>query len=654
MVQITINQQRIDVPEGMTVMQAADSAGIRIPRLCAHKALTPFGGCRLCVVEVEGMRVPMASCTLPVSEGMVVETETESLKKSRQFVLTMLFSERNHFCPFCQVSGGDCELQNAAYHEEMTHWPIQPGWNEFPVDTSHPYFVLDNNRCILCRRCVSACAEMAGNFTLSVADRGAKSMIVADTDIPLGESSCIKCGSCAQVCPTGALIDRFSAYQSHDRNLEETSSVCVGCSVGCAVKVMTRDNRLVRIEGDWDGAVNGGVLCELGRYIPLTESRPRLTTPLARKNGSLEPVSWDEALTLAQSRLQSGSLAALASTRLSVEALTAFKELFETKLAAQLTTTLEEGRATSATAKYAERVGNFEGRLDLLQTADVVLCVGADINRHHQVAGFLFKRNLNNGANLIVIDSAETTLAERARFVLAPKADATQTLILALQAVIAKEGLERKSLALADVESRVEKAVAECGVSAEALTQSARLLASAITPVILYGEADEATVEALHQLAVQIAATDEERNGILALKGGANSQAASLLGLERPFRLAGGETLYLALSDDALPQALADEIRKAEFVVAQASYESEVAEIADLVLPVGIWAEESGHFVNLDGRVQKAQKALDAPNEIPDNLNLLNQIAERMNITLNADWREAVRQRNVGAELRIL
>ena len=149
MVQITINGKQIEVPEGTTVLRAAETAGINIPRLCDHKELTPYGGCRLCIVEVQGVRVPMASCTLPVSNGMVVNTETEALKKSRKFVLSMLFSERNHFCPFCQVSGGDCELQNAAYAEEMTHWPIQPGWDNFVVDTSHPYFVLDNNRCIL-------------------------------------------------------------------------------------------------------------------------------------------------------------------------------------------------------------------------------------------------------------------------------------------------------------------------------------------------------------------------------------------------------------------------------------------------------------------------------------------------------------------------
>ena len=291
MVQITINGKQIEVPEGTTVLRAAEMAGINIPRLCDHKELTPYGGCRLCIVEVQGVRVPMASCTLPVNNGMVVNTDTEALRKSRKFILSMLFSERNHFCPFCQVSGGDCELQNAAYAEEMTHWPIQPGWNNFVVDTSQPYFVLDNNRCILCRRCVRACAEMTGNFTLSVAERGAKSMIVADTDVSLGESSCIKCGSCVQVCPTGALIDRSSAYQSHKRDLSEIKSICTGCSVGCSIKVLVRDNRIVRIEGDWEGSVNRGVLCEHGRYDPITDARRRITTPLMKKNGRLEPVS---------------------------------------------------------------------------------------------------------------------------------------------------------------------------------------------------------------------------------------------------------------------------------------------------------------------------------------------------------------------------
>ena len=168
MINFTLNNLELEVPDGTTVLQAARANGITIPTLCDHPDLTPYGGCRLCVVEVEGFRTIQASCTLPAGNGMVVHTNTPALQESRQFVLSMLFSERNHFCPFCQVSGGDCELQNSAYDQGMTHWPIQPQWNTFPVDTSHPYYVLDNNRCILCRRCVRACGEMVGNFTLAI------------------------------------------------------------------------------------------------------------------------------------------------------------------------------------------------------------------------------------------------------------------------------------------------------------------------------------------------------------------------------------------------------------------------------------------------------------------------------------------------------
>ena len=657
MVQITINKQQIDVPEGTTVLRAAEMAGINIPRLCDHKELTPYGGCRLCIVEVQGIRVPMASCTLPVSNGMVVETETEALKKSRKFVLSMLFSERNHFCPFCQVSGGDCELQNAAYHEEMTHWPIQPGWNDFPVDTSHTYFVLDNNRCILCRRCVRACAEMAGNFTLSVAERGAKSMIVADTDVPLGESTCIKCGSCVQVCPTGALIDRTSAYQSHDTNLQEIKSFCVGCSVGCSIKIMVRDNRIVRIEGDWDGPVNHGVMCQHGRYDTTNETRIRLTTPMMKKNGKLEPVSWDEALKAVQEKMQKEkSIAALASTRLSAETLAAFKDLFESKLHSKLVTSIEEGVPTAAVAKFAESHEGFEGKLDALKTADTVLCVGANVNRSHMVAGFLFKRNLNAGVNLINIDPDETSLDEIARLALKPKAGSDQTLILALQAVIAKEELERKSLNIKDADARIKKAVAETGVSEADLTKAARLLAHAISPIIVFGKGvtaqrDEKLIEALYQLAVQVGAVDGERSNILSLKGEANSQSASLMGLEQPFNPNGEKVTYIAVGDDYVAKKLVEKAAKSPYLVVQASYESKLTEQADVVLPVSIWAEQEGHYINLDGRIRKTEKAVTAPENVRDNLDVLTDLAKRMKLTLDADWKKSIRERKSSVSL---
>ena len=649
MVQITINGKQMEVPEGTTVLRAAEMAGIYIPRLCDHKELTPYGGCRLCIVEVQGVRVPMASCTLPVNNGMVVNTETEALKKSRKFVLSMLFSERNHFCPFCQVSGGDCELQNAAYHEEMTHWPIQPGWNNFVVDTSHPYFVLDNNRCILCRRCVRACAEMAGNFTLSVAERGAKSLIVADTDVPLGESTCIKCGSCVQVCPTGAIIDRTSAYQLHDRDLTEVKSICNGCSVGCSIKLMVHGNRIVRIEGDWDGSVNRGVICEHGRYDAVGESRKRITTPMMKKNGKLEPVSWEEALQTVSTKLaplasDRDGIAAIASTRLSAETLTAFKDLFARN---QLVTSLEEGMPTGSVTKFAEKQGAFEGKLDVLRTADTVLCMGANVGSTHMVAGFLFKRNMPKGTRVINISPEEDALDEVANLRLKNKPGSDLALILGLQAIIVKEGLERRPLNIPDVDARIEEAVRVTGLSLDQLSKAARILANSITPVILFGKGitaqrDECIVEELYNLAVLVGAVDSERAGLLSIKGETNSLTAALLGLDQVFELNGQKAVYVALGDGFVSQSFVERVSRAPYLVVQASYESKLTAQADVVLPVTIWSEQEGTYINLDGRIQKSEKVLAAPETVRDNLAVLNELAAQMNISLDNSWREAI------------
>jgi formate dehydrogenase major subunit len=660
MVQLTINGKQVEAPEGTTVLRAAQMAGIHIPTLCDHKELTPYGGCRLCIVDVEGARVPMASCTLPVNNGMVVHTDSDAIRKSREFILSMLFSERNHFCPFCQVSGGDCELQNAAYHEEMTYWPIQPGWSNFAVDTSHPYFILDNNRCILCRRCVRACGEMVGNFTLSVAERGAASIVVADTDVPLGESTCIKCGTCVQVCPTGALIDRVSAYQGHDTNLDEIKSICVGCSVGCSTKIMVRNNRIVRIEGDWEGAVNHGLLCEHGRYDPATESRKRITTPQIRKNGKLEPVSWEEALSTVANKLQplagENGVAAIASTRLSAETLTAFKELFANKFHSTLVTTLEEGVPTASVTSFVEKHEAFEGKLDVLRNADTVLCIGANIQHSHMVAGFMFKRNLSKGTRLINIDPESSELDYMANVALKTKPGSDLALIKGLQAVIVKEGLGRAPLNVTDADSLIEKAVSAAGVSHEELKQTEQLLARSISPVILFGKGitaqrDEALVEELYNLAVLVGAVDSERHGLISLKGESNSLTATLLGLDTAFNLNGQQAVYVALGDDYVSKSFMERVSKAPYLVAQACYESKLTEKADVVLPVTIWAEQEGHHINLDGRIQTAQKAINAPENVRDSLAVLNEIATRTNVTMELDWQKAILARKSSVSL---
>ena len=215
-VQITINGQEIAAQAGQTILQAAREAGIDIPTLCEHPQLEPIGACRICLVEVEKQRTLQPACTFKISEGMVVHTESEKVVESRKFVLELLFSERNHYCMYCQMSG-DCELQNLGYRYGLDSWQYPRPYTPLSVDATRQYFVMDHNRCILCRRCIRACQELVGNYTLGLGGRGANSMIVADMDVPFGNSSCISCGTCLQVCPTGALMDRHSAYRGREK-----------------------------------------------------------------------------------------------------------------------------------------------------------------------------------------------------------------------------------------------------------------------------------------------------------------------------------------------------------------------------------------------------------------------------------------------------
>ncbi|HSJ88268.1 MAG TPA: molybdopterin-dependent oxidoreductase, partial [Anaerolineales bacterium] len=416
-----------------------------------------------------------------------------------------------------------------------------------------------------------------------------------------------------------------------------------------SIKIMVRDNRIVRIEGDWEGSVNHGVLCEHGRYDAVKESRKRITTPLQRKNGKLEPVSWNEALKEVASKLQplasqKDGLAAIASTRLPAETLTAFKDLFA---GSQLVTSVEEGMPTAASTQFAEKQGTFEGRLDVLRTADTVFCVGANLSRSHMVAGFMFKRNLPKGTRLISVDPEETQLDELANISIRNRPGSDLALIQGFQAIIVKEGLGRVSLAIPDPEARIDGAIRETGISLEQLTQTARALANSITPVILFGKGitaqrDQCLVEELHKLAVLIGAVDNERAGLLSIKGEANSQTAALLGLDQVLELIGQKAVYVALGDDYISKSLVERVSKAPYLVVQASYESKLTEQADVVLPVTTWAEQEGHYISLDGRIQKAEKALVAPENVRDNLAVLSELATRMNMSLETDWRQAI------------
>jgi len=395
-VHVTIDDKEVSVPANSTILDVAEAANIDIPTLCAHPAIEPIGACRMCLVEVEKQRVLQPACTFPVSEGMVVHTKSEKVLEARRFILQLLFSERNHFCMFCQMSGS-CELQDLAYESGLDHWEFDRAFPKLSVDASRKFFVMDHNRCILCRRCIRVCDELVGNNTLGLKGRGADTMIIADMDVPFGVSSCVSCGNCLQVCPTGALMDRASAYMGSTEEITRVKSRCMACSVGCGVELIIRDNRVIRVEGDWDAEPNHGLLCEAGRFTLMHDRRHRLRKPLVKGADGLSEVDWEQALSQVAAQFQDAGddLCSIVSGYVTTEAAKALEGIPGKK-------TLLGGVSSDGASEP----------LSVLDEADLYIVVGVDLTVDYQVAGFAIKRSTRHrGARLLLLDEGENGLA---------------------------------------------------------------------------------------------------------------------------------------------------------------------------------------------------------------------------------------------------
>ena len=209
---LTIDGKQVKGQEGDTVLDICQANDIDVPTLCHMNGLSDVGACRMCVVDIEGERRPVPSCTYPARDGLVVKTNSDELERYRRQILELMFSERNHFCMFCEQSG-DCELQKLAYRYRMDNVRYPYCFPTLPVDAVSDYLVIDHNRCVLCGRCVRVCGEIAANYTLDFSGRGWRTVVAADLEQPLAESSCVTCGACVQACPTGAIFSKTSLYR---------------------------------------------------------------------------------------------------------------------------------------------------------------------------------------------------------------------------------------------------------------------------------------------------------------------------------------------------------------------------------------------------------------------------------------------------------
>jgi predicted molibdopterin-dependent oxidoreductase YjgC len=296
-INLTIDGVRVEVPEGSTVLEAALKAGVYIPTLCYDPDLKPYGACRLCIVEIEKMRGLPTSCTTPVTEGMVVHTETPAVARSRRITMELIMANHLADCLTC-AKNQNCELQEVARYVgvDQAHFDrLRKSTRTVAIDDSHPAYIRDMNKCILCARCSRACHEIAGAEAIDMAFRGNAATISPFGNRGVIDSNCEACGECIARCPTGALLPRDTRQPTR-----EVKTVCPYCGVGCSIFLGLRGDEIVGVRGDTDSPVNRGGLCVKGRFgIAEFVTHPdRLKKPLIRKSGKLEEATWEEALDL--------------------------------------------------------------------------------------------------------------------------------------------------------------------------------------------------------------------------------------------------------------------------------------------------------------------------------------------------------------------
>jgi predicted molibdopterin-dependent oxidoreductase YjgC len=303
-VQLTIDGRRVAVTEGTTVLQAAERAGIRIPTLCHHPALSDIGACRMCLVEIAEQRALQPACTFPVKDGMIVQTESPRVVAARRFVLDLLLSDHPLDCLTCE-RGGACELQDLAYAYGVKETSYPGERHDYPVDDSNPFFLRDYTKCVLCRRCTRACDEINGVEAIGVLWRGFQTKIGTAADGHLQDSPCEFCGMCVATCPTGALVPKLALGKGRRWQRRAVTTTCSYCGVGCRFDLQIVDDRIVEVTSNWEAPANRGVTCVKGRFgFDYVHHPDRLTTPLVRREGKLVPASWDEALDLVSGRLR--------------------------------------------------------------------------------------------------------------------------------------------------------------------------------------------------------------------------------------------------------------------------------------------------------------------------------------------------------------
>jgi len=554
-VTITLNGREVSGLAGTTILELATESGVDIPTLCHDVNLAPVGACRVCLVEEERSGGLLASCVTPIASGMVINTHSERVVEHRKTIVKLMLASHPDSCVVCD-KGNRCQLRQLASDMGIGLLGFE---RLLPVSVSeelNPFLERDLSKCILCAKCIRACQELVVEGAIDYYQRGFAARPATVGDVPLEYSECTFCGTCVALCPTGALMEKETAYRGTSHTSVETT--CPWCGCGCSLDVEAKDGRIVRVRPGGNGSENKGALCVRGSYgYDFVHSPDRLTTPLVREEGALREASWDEALEvvaggLARLKSEHGgdSLAVLGSPKCTNEENYLLQRFSRTVLG---TNNIDNG---SRLYNAASREGlgaslGFSGttnRLSHLEHAGAILVVGADPDVCAPVVSYAIKRAVKQkGARLIVIDPRRTKLSSFADVWLRPRVGTDVVLMNALCKVVIDQGLFDDEFvsrrtdnfdALAEELRECDLAFVESatGVGYEGILQAARLYSAVSQAAIVYGTGvtqypnGPAAVRALANLVLLTGNVGRSGGGVYALQMDANGQGACDVG----------------------------------------------------------------------------------------------------------------------------
>jgi NADH-quinone oxidoreductase chain G len=677
MIEMTINDKKISVEPRTTILKAALENGIYIPHLCFDKRLAPYGGCRLCIVEVEGQRKLLASCSTPAEQGMIVSTETPKLSKARKTILELLLVHHPTDCPQCDKAG-DCDLQDLVFKYGKPDGRFKRKRKDAPTDVRGPLVELNSNRCILCGKCVRICSEYQCRGALGLIGRGFPTKVQP----AFGEAiECDYCGQCVDICPTGALLAKPYKFLARPWFLEEKDAICPFCGCGCTLTLGIREGQILKARGKEGEGVSRGDLCGKGRFgFDYLYSENRLKTPLIRINGDLVPATWQEAFNYISLKLneimQSGGpsqVAAIGSHRCTNEDNYMLSKFMRTVVGTNnIDSSARFGYGAVQDAFFRGfGVKSHPARLDSPSGKEIILVLESDPSVTHPVFGLNILKAQREGSSLIVVDPKNTKLSRNCNRWLRSRPGTSIALLNGIMKTIIDESLfDRRSASRignfpaleASLKNYTPKKVSDItGLPEEDITALARDIAKAKSRLISLGlrvaenTKGQDTVLAAINLLLLIGDGPESLQSPAEFS---NTYGLYRMGI-RP-DIGGGKNIAEMLYDKGEIKALyvmgedplvnfpdtssvMETLRGLDLLVVQDIALTSTAKLAHVVLPAASWVEKDGSFTNAEGLTQSIHKVVDAPGQSLPDWQIIRNLAMVMGKDIGAKSLDALR-----------